>query len=150
MLGLTHASRLSVCLTVGVLVFALPLRAQSNAAQQTWDPHRILREESFVKPPADVERIIRAARTDITFSAPSPDRKWFLRTPASDRGTIADYGKPHILLGGVQIDTRANRARSLTTGTRTGLVLVDPRTMATKTIETPRGERTFKIERLVS
>ena len=49
--------------------------------------------------PEDVERIIRAARTDITFSAPSPDRKWFLRTPASDRGTIADYGKPHLFLG---------------------------------------------------
>ena len=141
MLGLAHPSRLSVCLTVSAMVLALPLRAQNNAVPPAWDPHQILREESFVKPPADVERIIRAARTDITFSAPSPDRKWFLRTPASDRGTIADYGKPHILLGGVQIDTRANRARSLTTGTRTGLVLVDPRTMATKTIETPKGAK---------
>ena len=141
MTGLAHEARWTARLImVGATCIAFPLRAQNNA-QPAWDPHQILRAESFVKPPADVERIIRAARTDITFSAPSPDRKWFLRTPASDRGTIADYGKPHLFLGGVQIDTRANRARSLTTATRTGLVLVDPRTMAMKTIETPRGAK---------
>src|SRR4029079_5049915 len=39
----------------------------------------------------------------------------------------------------VQIDTKANRARSLTTSTHTGITLVDPRTQATKTIETPKG-----------
>jgi dipeptidyl aminopeptidase/acylaminoacyl peptidase len=126
-------------LAVGAIAVALPLQAQNSTAQNGWDPQQILRTEAYVKPPADVERIIRAARTDISFTTPSPDRKWFLRTPASDRGYIADYGKPHIYLGGVQVDTRANRARSLTTSTRKGIVLVDPRTMATKTIETPKG-----------
>jgi dipeptidyl aminopeptidase/acylaminoacyl peptidase len=78
-------------------------------------------------------------RVDISFTTPSPDRRWFLRAPGMDRGDIEEYGKPHIYLGGVQIDTKANRARSLTTSTHHGLTLVDPRTMATRTIETPRN-----------
>ena len=78
-------------------------------------------------------------RTDITFTNPSPDRKWFLRAPAADRGDIDAYGKSHINLGGLQIDTKANRARTVTTSTRHALTLVDPRTMATRTIETPKG-----------
>ena len=110
MTGPARTLRVLVAVTASAMVIALPISAQSNAAQPAWDPHQILRAESFVKPPADVERIIRAARTDITFSAPSPDRKWFLRTPASDRGTIADYGKPHIFLGGVQGSIRARTA----------------------------------------
>src|SRR5262249_22489 len=44
-----------------------------------------------------------------------------------------------IYLGGLQVDTKANRARSLTTSTRHGLMVVDPRTMTTKTLETPKG-----------
>src|SRR5919112_1657747 len=99
MIGLAPQLRWSVRLlaVIGVIAAARPLQAQS-----------------------------RAARTDISFTTPSPDRKWFLRTPAADRGSIEDYGKPHIYLGGVQVDTRANRARSLTTSTRNGIVLVDP------------------------
>ena len=119
-------------------VAALPLRAQT-VAQQGWNPQQILRTETFVKPPADVERMIVTPRTDITFTSPSPDRKWFLKAVAADRGDIDAYGKSHINLGGLQIDTKANRARTVTTSTRTGLTIVDPRTLATKTIETPKG-----------
>jgi dipeptidyl aminopeptidase/acylaminoacyl peptidase len=123
---------------VGAVTLVLPLRAQT-AAQQSWNPQEILHTEKFVRPPAEVERIILAPRTDISFTAPSPDRKWFLKTTGKDRGDIDAYGKPHVYLGGVQVDTKANRARSLTTSTRRGIVLVDPRTKATKTIDVPNG-----------
>jgi hypothetical protein len=120
---------------------ALPLGAQQNSVVQqgNWDPQQILRAETFVKPPANVERMIMTPRTDITFTNPSPDRKWFLKTTGPDRGDIEAYGKPHLNLGGLQIDHKANRARTVTTSTRHGLYLVDPRTQATKTIETPKG-----------
>src|SRR5262245_33574838 len=119
---------------------ALPLGAQNAVVQQGgWDPQQILRAETFVKPPANVERMIMSPRTDITFTAPSPDRKWFLKDTGPDRGDIELYGKAHLNLGGLQIDHKANRARTVTTSTRTGLVLVDPRTQATKVIETPKG-----------
>ena len=128
------------------LALAAPLAAQNTNAASTnvtqqgaWNPQQILRTETYVKPPADVERIIMASRTDISFTNPSPDKHWFIRMPGADRGDIDDYGKSHVYLGGLQVDTKANRARSLTTSTKTGITLVDPRTNATKTIETPKG-----------
>jgi dipeptidyl aminopeptidase/acylaminoacyl peptidase len=145
MIGSTHQPRWPArLLATAAFVFVLPLGAQNNATsasvtQQGWNPQQVLRTETYVKPPADVERIIMAPRVDISFTTPSPDRKWFLRSPGFDRGDIEDYGKPHIYLGGVQVDTKANRARSLTTSTHTGLTLVDPRTQATKNLDTPKG-----------
>src|ERR1051325_6841240 len=136
MIGIPRAARWPRFAALALIVVVPRLGAQNNAG---WNPQEILRTETYVRPPADVERIIMTPRVDISFTTPSPDRKWFLRAPGADRGDIEDYGKPHIYLGGVQVDTKANRARSLTTSTRHGLVLVDPRTMATKTIETPKG-----------
>jgi dipeptidyl aminopeptidase/acylaminoacyl peptidase len=121
---------------LAALALAAPVGAQTPAA---WDPQQILRTERFVKPPAAIERMIMAPRVDISFTNASPDRRWFLRATGSDRGDIKAFGAPHIWLGGLQVDTRANRARSLTTSTRNGLQLVDPHTGATRTIETPAG-----------
>jgi dipeptidyl aminopeptidase/acylaminoacyl peptidase len=109
------------------------------AAQETWNPDEILRKEGWVRPPAVVERIITAPRTDISFSLQSPDRKWFVRTAMPDRGDIRDYGKAHVYLGGVAVDTRANRARSMTLRAGTALTLVDPRTNATKKLDVSKG-----------
>ena len=117
-----------VAIGVAAAAFAVPLGAQNAVVQQGWNPQQILRTETFVKPPADVERMIMTPRTDISFTTPSPDRKWFLRALSNDRGDIDAYGKSHINLGGLQIDTKANRARTVTTSTRYGLTLVDPRT----------------------
>jgi len=113
--------------------------AQAPAAGRSWDPQAIIKAESFVKPPALLERIIMAPRTDISFTAPSPDRTWFLRTTGQDRGSVLAYGAPHIYLGGLALDTRANRARSLTVSTRSGITLVNPRTGQSKVLQTPAG-----------
>lgn len=127
-------------LAVLAIAAAAPLGAQNNVVQQgSWEPQQILRTEGFVKPPAAVERMIMAPRVDISFTTPSPDRKWFLKTTGPDRGDIELYGKAHLNLGGLQIDHKANRARTVTTSQRLGLILVDPRTNTTKTIETPKG-----------
>jgi dipeptidyl aminopeptidase/acylaminoacyl peptidase len=83
--------------------------------------------------------MITTPRVDISFTNASPDRRWFLRATGSDRGDIKAYGAPHIWLGGVQVDTRANRARSLTTSNRNGLTLVDPKTGTTRAISMPAG-----------
>jgi dipeptidyl aminopeptidase/acylaminoacyl peptidase len=124
------------------LVFASSLTAQENSPTQTgraWDPQEIIRAERYVRPPADLERLILAPRVDISFTTPSPDRSWFLRGVGPTRGDILARGKEHIYLGGLEIDTRAHRARSFTTSNVKGLTLVNPRTGATKTIETPNG-----------
>lgn len=119
---------------------ASPLTAQNAApAVEGWDPQQILRTERFVKPPVNIERMIMAPRVDISFPNQSPDGRRFLRTTGADRGDIRAYGAPHIWLGGLQIDARANRARSLTTSTRTGLTLVDPRTGTERALQVPAG-----------
>jgi dipeptidyl aminopeptidase/acylaminoacyl peptidase len=112
---------------------------QAQNANGGWDAQQILRTESFVKPPENLVRMITTPRVDISFTNASPDRRWFLRATGSDRGDIKAYGAPHIWLGGVQVDTRANRARSLTTSNRNGLTLVDPKTGTTRAISMPAG-----------
>ncbi|MEQ1693502.1 MAG: hypothetical protein ABMA00_19595, partial [Gemmatimonas sp.] len=122
------------------LVAAAPsASAQSNSAAPSWNPQEILRTERFVKPPENIERMIMTPRVDISFTNPSPDRTWFLRATGADRGDIKAFGKSHVWLGGLQVDTRANRARAVTTGTRTGLTLINPRTNVSKTLEVPKG-----------
>ncbi|AMW04663.1 S9 family peptidase [Gemmatimonas phototrophica] len=120
-----------------VVAVASPLAAQPAA--NSWDPQQVLRTEKFVKPPQNIERMIMTPRTDISYANQSPDGRWFLRTRGADRGDIKAYGAPHIWLGGLQVDTRANRARSVTTSTRTGMMLVDPRTGTERPIAIPTG-----------
>ncbi|HWP70679.1 MAG TPA: prolyl oligopeptidase family serine peptidase [Gemmatimonadaceae bacterium] len=119
-----------------VFLLAFPATA---FAQNGWNPEEVLKKEGYVKPPAVVERIITAPRPDISYTVGSPDRKWFVRTAMADRGDIRDYGKPHIYLGGLAVDVKANRSRLMTMRAGTALTLVDPRTNATKTLEVPKG-----------
>src|SRR3954468_6501084 len=75
MIDLNHQPRKFAAVVVA-LAFALPLYAQNSAtqtpaAQQGWNPQQILRTETYVKPPAEVERIIMAPRVDISFTTPS-------------------------------------------------------------------------------
>src|SRR5258706_8039262 len=56
-------------LTLVALVWAIvPASAQTTVRQQSteWDPQAILHTESYVRPPALLERIITAPRTDIS------------------------------------------------------------------------------------
>ncbi len=117
----------------------LPAQAPVQAASPAWDPQQVLHTEKYVHPPALIERIITAPRVDISFASPSPDRKWFLRTVGPERGDLKYYGKGHINLAGVQIDTLANRARTVTMRDERGIELVDPRTGSTRALEIPNG-----------
>jgi dipeptidyl aminopeptidase/acylaminoacyl peptidase len=127
-------------LSFGVVTLATnPLTAQSNGSANAWNPDEILRTEKFVKPPANLERMIMTPRVDISYTNPSPDRTWFIRTTGPTRGSISAYGKTHLWLGGLQVDTRGNRARSVTISNDTGLTLVNPRTNATRVISVPSG-----------
>jgi dipeptidyl aminopeptidase/acylaminoacyl peptidase len=123
---------------LGLPLVALPLGAQT-VTQQGWNPKEVLAKETYVKPPEIVERIVAAPRNNVAFANPSPDRKYFLKTESEGLPSIDAFGKPHYRLGGVEIDWKANRARSLTTRGSVGLTLIDPLTGATRTIDTPKG-----------
>src|SRR5215475_536567 len=136
-LPLVRASSRAVIGLAG-LVLVAPLSAQ-NVTQQGWNPKEILAKETYVKPPEIVERIVAAPRNNVAFTNPSPDKKYFLKTESEVLPSIDAFGKPHYRLGGVEIDWKANRARSLTTRGSVGLTLIDPLTGTMRTIETPKG-----------
>ena len=78
-----------VLFVAGLAVYALPLAAQ-NVVQQGWNPKEVINKETYVKPPEIVERIVTAPRNNVSFTNPSPDRKWFIRTPRSRRAALLD------------------------------------------------------------
>src|SRR5690242_4173714 len=133
--------KLSLLIVLGLTSSGLFAQAPVQAASSppSWDPQQILRTEKYVHPPALIERIITAPRVDISFTSPSPDRKWFLRTVGPERGDLKYYGKGHINLAGLQIDTLANRARTVTMKDDRAIELVDPRTGTTRTLDVPAG-----------
>ena len=123
MIGSTYQSRWPVrVFAAAAFAFALPLGAQNNAAttsrlESAADPaHGDLRQT------AGRRRANHhgAAHGHLVHDAEPRSQSGSCATPGTDRGDIDDYGKAHIYLGGVQIDTKANRARSLTTSTGRG------------------------------
>ncbi|HEX3866597.1 MAG TPA: hypothetical protein VHV78_07570, partial [Gemmatimonadaceae bacterium] len=127
--------------TAGVVV-AMPLAGigAQGVVQQGWNPKAVLAQETYAKPPAVVERIVAAPRNNVSFTNPSPDHKYFLKTESEGLPTIEAFGKPHYRLStGFEVDFKANRARALTTRGSIGLTLIDPLSGAMRTIETPKG-----------
>ena len=88
--------RLAVCLVAGAVLTALwtqPTAAQSGMAAPPWNPEEVLKSETYVHPPAVVERIIMAPRTDISFTNPDASAPVVPSRGGADRGDIQVYGK---------------------------------------------------------
>ena len=125
-----------------IAVVAAQASAQNNSAAQPapTDPKQIIVAEGYLRPPAVVEKIVTANRNaNVSFTNPSPDRKWFMKLESEGLPTIVDYAKGHIYLGGLQVDTAAFRVRSLTLRGSHSITLIDPMTGKTRTIAAPDG-----------
>jgi dipeptidyl aminopeptidase/acylaminoacyl peptidase len=132
-------SRASVRLwySAGVLLVA-PL---TLAAQQSVEADRaLLAQERFVTPPPEVARLVTAPRQlNSTLAQQSPDKRHFLATHNEGLGVNTKFGKAHVYLGGLQVDTRANRSRQLTTRGLAAIEIVDAETGAKTRLEIPSG-----------
>ncbi|MGQ0765025.1 MAG: hypothetical protein ACT4OZ_05085 [Gemmatimonadota bacterium] len=129
---------------VALTFTALLLSPGSVAAQQNgasvWSPRDVLASETYVRPPAEIERLVAAPRqNNVSLGNLSPDRKHFLNTQSEGLPSLATFGKAHYYFAGLQVDFGANRARSLTTRGASGLEVIDAATGAKRTLETPRG-----------
>lgn len=125
-------------LAAGVLFFAAPLPL---AAQQSVEAARaLLTQERFVTPPPEVARLVTAPRQqNSTLAMPSPDKRHFLATHNEGLGINQKFGKPHVYLGGLQVDPRANRARQLTTRGLSAIEIVNAETGVKIRLEIPAG-----------
>ncbi len=122
------------------LALAAPARAQKESAKNEGSPRELLAKESYVKPPAEIERLVTAPRqNNRTLSNQSPDRKHFLELRSDGLPSVQSFGKPHYYFGGLQVDYRANRARILTTRGASSLEIVDATTGRAHAVELPPG-----------
>src|SRR5688572_6797111 len=102
-----HArSPLSRVGTAAILLslIAAPLLAQQNGSS-TWNAKEVLAQETYVRPPAAIERLVAAPRqNNVTLANQSPDRKHFLDTKSVGLPTLQVFGKPHLYFAGLQVD----------------------------------------------
>ncbi|MEP6836281.1 MAG: hypothetical protein ABJB74_23025, partial [Gemmatimonas sp.] len=109
-------------------------------ATNSWSPKEVLALETYAKPPADIERLVSAPRqNNISLSNQSPDRKYFLKLQSEGLPSVQAFGKPHIYFAGLQVDAKANRARTLTTRGSAGLSIIDASTGKARDLDVPKG-----------
>jgi dipeptidyl aminopeptidase/acylaminoacyl peptidase len=134
----TPRATVRLWLAAGVLSFlgSLPV-----AAQQSVEAARaLLAQERFVTPPPEVARLVTAPRQqNATLAQLSPDKKYFLATHNEGLGVKAKFGRPHVYLGGLQVDQRANRSRQFTTRGLSAIEIVSAETGAQTKVEIPAG-----------
>jgi dipeptidyl aminopeptidase/acylaminoacyl peptidase len=140
----THSRLRAVSWSFLALTLAVPpLQAQQNengVAAQIAADRALLASETYVLPPKSIVDLVTAPRhLNVSLTQPSPDRKHFLKEESEGLPTIDAFGKPHYYFGGLQVDFKANRARTLTTRGATGLQLIDATTGKSTSITTPNG-----------
>jgi dipeptidyl aminopeptidase/acylaminoacyl peptidase len=139
--------------TIVVLLFALlplTLVAQQAAAPQTpakesapetW-ADRILHQETYATPPPEVAEAVTAPRyLNVTLSNLSPDKKWFLNQVGDGPVPMSTFSKPFDELGGVFIDFKANRARTLTISSNAGIQVISAADGTKKPLAIPPNVR---------
>ena len=118
----------------------LALAAAAPLTAQEWNPDQILASEKYERPPAAIERLVTAPRhLNVSLTNQSPTRRHFLKTQSEGLPSVQQFGKPWHNLAGLQIDPRANRARTLTTRGGRGIDAIDATTGRSTAIEIPAG-----------
>jgi len=131
----TAATRSVVALAA---FFSASLGAQERTANGAAD--QILAREGYVRPPTEIERLVTAPRhLNVSLNNQSPTRRHFLKAQSDGMPTVAQFGKPWHNLAGLQIDPKANRARTLTTRASTGLEIIDAMSGRSVKVEIPAG-----------
>ncbi|HSJ09180.1 MAG TPA: prolyl oligopeptidase family serine peptidase [Longimicrobiales bacterium] len=125
-----RAARHGVLLTAFILTLPLALQAQEpTLAAETW-----------ARPPANVAEAVLAPRhLNVTLSNASPDLKYFLRQDSEGLPTMASFAREHLWFGGLQVDPRANRARSFSTRGASGLSVIEAESGQVIQVQVPRG-----------
>lgn len=125
----------------GLLVASSAAVAQ-NAVNRPATNDEVIKSENFVAPPDRLMEAILAPRhLNVTPSNYSPDRKWFINEIGDGPVTMDVFSKPFHELGGLFVDFRANRNRTLTIRTDVGLELRSTSSAAKVTVALPQGVR---------
>jgi dipeptidyl aminopeptidase/acylaminoacyl peptidase len=133
--------RVATRLVVLSCTLALLRAAAPAGAQQSMEADKaLLATERYVRPPEEVAKLVTAPRQlNSTLSQQSPDLTHFLVVHGEGLGNETKFAKPHLYLGGLQVDTRANRVRTFTTRGQTSIEIVDALSGMRVNVKAPTG-----------
>ncbi|HSC29121.1 MAG TPA: hypothetical protein VLD67_17730, partial [Vicinamibacterales bacterium] len=128
-----------------LLLLLVPLRIAGQGAQQpqgsSW-ADEVLKQESYTSPPPELADAVLAPRhLNVSLSNLSADKKWFLDEIGDGPVLMKTFSKPFHELGGVFVDYKANRARSLTIRSNVGIQLISAADGTKRQIQLPAGAR---------
>ena len=128
------------------LVTALaPVATSPIAVEQAQTPSAgddILKREAYQTPPKELADAVLAPRyLNDNLSNLSPDKKYFLKMIGDGPVIMKTFSKPFDELGGVFIDYKANRSRTLTISNSIGIQLISATDGTKKSIQIPAGAR---------
>ena len=119
--------------------------ARSAPAAQSAAPSAddvLLKKDGYQTPPPDLADAVLAPRyLNLTLSNLSPDKKWFLNMIGDGPVVMKTFSKPFDELGGLFIDFKANRSRTLTISNSIGIQVISASTGVKKSIQVPPGAR---------
>jgi len=142
----TRFCRAALILFLALLPFALLAQGggQANApksAPSSW-ADQILNQEGYVTPPPELADAVLAPRwQNVNLSNLSPDKRWFLNQIGDGPVPMKTFSKPFDELGGVFIDFKANRARSMTISNSAVIQIIPAADGTKKQIQIPPGAR---------
>jgi dipeptidyl aminopeptidase/acylaminoacyl peptidase len=117
------------------LWFAVALPSGAVVAQE-----ELITQEGWARPPAVIERAVLAPRHEnVTLSNQSPNQRYFLQQQSDGMPTMASFARPHLWLGGLQVDPAANRVRTFSTRGAVGLSVLEWESGRTIDVQVPRG-----------
>ena len=95
---------------------------------------------AYIRPAPNIEKLVMAPRhLNVTLTNLSPDGKHFLISKTPGLSKIADMAKPYYNLGGLQIDRKATRSRTMTYRGTQSLTIFDWKSGEKWAIQLPEG-----------
>lgn len=116
--------------------------AMTVFAVTTLQAQELVSKRGYQEPPEQIKKIILAPRHEnISLSNLSPDRAWFLISTGDGMTPVDRLGLPYMNLGGVEVDTIANRSRSMNSGGYVGYEIRPSGGGQTRKIQIPANAR---------
>src|SRR6476646_9097522 len=127
-------------LVVPAAVALLPLSLVAQNGLQS--PDEVLKLESYQTPPKELADAVLATRyLNVSLTNASPDKKWFVDEIGDGPVVMKTFAKPFHELGGVFVDFKANRARSLTIRNNVGIQIISATDGSKRPIQVSPGAR---------
>lgn len=124
-----------------VALAPLSLLAQ-NGPSPTAADDAILKAATYQTPPKELADAVLAPRyLNVSLTNISPDRKWFLAEIGDGPVVMPTFSKPFHDLGGVFVDFKANRSRTLTIRNNVGIQIISAMDGTKKDVQLPPSAR---------